>query len=295
MFNFSLYAENYIKIIYDVGDDIITNVDIKNQYKYLLLVDENFNKLSEDKGLFIAKEEALKDKIKANEIKKNFKFGDNNKLIDQIIKDYFKRLNITSDDQLIALIKSFGLTQNYLRQKFEIDTLWKELIFFKFNNKIFIDEVKIKDKIKKDILSTKKSFLLSEILFELKDNENLKQKFKIIQKDITKNGFDASASLFSISSSSKQGGKIGWINENQLSKEILRNITQLKIDEITNPIKVSSGFIILKVNDVKKVTQSKDINKEFDKIVSYERNRKLNEYSNIFYKKLKINTFINER
>ena len=36
MFNFSLYAENYIKIIYDVGDDIITNVDIKNQYKYLL-------------------------------------------------------------------------------------------------------------------------------------------------------------------------------------------------------------------------------------------------------------------
>jgi len=295
MFNFSLYAENYIKIIYDVGDDIITNVDIKNQYKYLLLVDENFNKLSEDKGLFIAKEEALKDKIKANEIKKIFKFGDNNKLIDQIIKDYFKRLNITSDDQLIALIKSFGLTQNYLRQKFEIDTLWKELIFFKFNNKIFIDEVKIKDKIKKDILSTKKSFLLSEILFELKDNENLKQKFKIIQKDITKNGFDASASLFSISSSSKQGGKIGWINENQLSKEILRNITQLKIDEITNPIKVSSGFIILKVNDVKKVTQSKDINKEFDKIVSYERNRKLNEYSNIFYKKLKINTFINER
>ena len=64
---------------------------------------------------------------------------------------------------------------------------------------------------------------MSEILFELKDNENLKQKFKIIQKDITKNGFDASASLFSISSSSKQGGKIGWINENQLSKEIFKD------------------------------------------------------------------------
>ena len=104
-----------------------------------------------------------------------------------------------------------------------------------------------------------------------------------------------SASLFSISESSKSGGKIGWIDENQFSEKILKNINILKINDITKPIKVSSGFLIIKLEDVKKVKQAKNLKAELNKIILFEKNRQYNEFSNIFFEKLKINTFINER
>ena len=166
---------------------------------------------------------------------------------------------------------------------------------FKVFKKINIDEEKIKKRISKRKLTEKKSFLLSEILFELKDSEILEQRFEEIKKSISEKGFDVSASLFSISESSKSGGKIGWIDENQFSEKILKNINILKINDITKPIKVSSGFLIIKLEDVKKVKQAKNLKAELNKIILFEKNRQYNEFSNIFFEKLKINTFINER
>ena len=294
-FNLSIKAENNVKIIYNIGDTIITNIDIKNQYKFLLLIDKNFSKLDEKQGLEIAKQESINDKIKTNELKKTFDLDKNYDLINDIINQHFKKNNLNSNKEIKKHLKDYELEYEYLQKKFQIDQLWRELIVLKFSKKINIDEERIKKRIAKGKLTEKKSFLLSEILFELKDSEILEQRFEEIKKSISEKGFDVSASLFSVSESSKSGGKIGWIDENQLSEIILKNISILKINDITKPIKVSSGFLIIKLEDVKKVKQAKDLNAELNKIILFEKNRQYNEFSNIFFEKLKINTFINER
>ena len=288
-------AQNAVKIIFDVNNDIVTNIDIKNEFKYLLAVDRNFSKLDENKGLEIAKNNAIKDMIRKNRLKKTFNLGDNYDLVDKIILDYFKSIGLTNKKQIIEFLKNFDLEYKFVQKKFEIETLWKELIVLKYLSKVNIDEDKIKKKLEREKLKKKKSFLLSEILFELKDTENLEKKFNLIKDDISKNGFEASATLFSISETSKTSGKIGWVNENQLSKKFLDNILNLNINDITNPIRVSSGFLILKLEDTKEIIQTNDINKELKKIMQYEKNRQLNDFSNIFYEKLKINSYINER
>jgi peptidyl-prolyl cis-trans isomerase SurA len=291
----SVNSKNNIKIIFDVENDIITNVDIKNEYKYLLIINESFSKLNEQQGLEIAKNNAIKEKVRRNEIKKRYKLNENYELIDNIILDYFKNFNLVNKDQIIEFIKDYDLEYNFIQKKFETEQIWKELIVFRYSNKVNIDEKAIRERLNKKKLSKINSFFLREILFELKDNENLNEKIILIKKNILEKGFEVSATLHSVSSTSNIGGKIGWINENQLNKTLLKKVKKLKINDVTEPIKISSGYLILKVENRKEIDQTKNIDSEIKKIVLAEKNRQLIEFADIFFEKLKINTYINER
>ena len=106
--------------------------------------------------------------------------------------------------------------------------------------------------------------------------------------------FKNSANIYSISESSKTGGRLGWINESQLSKEMKSKIKKLKIGEYTDPITVPNGNLIIMLEDIKKIKNNLDIEKELKILENYERNKQLNQSSNIFYNKIKNNTQINE-
>ena len=87
---------------------------------------------------------------------------------------------------------------------------------------------------------------------------------------------------------------IGWINELQISNKIIKEISKLNINEISKPIKLQKGYILIKVNDKKEVKQKINLNEQLKKLVNNETNRQLNNFSNIFYKRLKKNIKINE-
>jgi peptidyl-prolyl cis-trans isomerase SurA len=145
-----------------------------------------------------------------------------------------------------------------------------------------------------DQKSEQNSYFISEILFNKDIQENVNEKYKKIKLSIKKNGFKNSANIFSISESSKVGGKLGWINESQLSKEINLELKKLKVGEFTNPIIVPNGNLILILEDFKKIKNNLDINKELKILENYERNKQLNQISNIFFNKIKNNTRIDE-
>ena len=295
IFTSSVNSKNAIKIIFDIENDIITNVDIKNEYKYLLIINKSFSKLDEKQGLVIAKNNAIKEKVRRNEIKKRYKLGKNYELIDSLILDYFNNFNLINKNEIMDFIKSYNLEYEFIQKKFETEQVWKELVMFKYKDKVNIDENAIREKLNKQKLSKINSFLLREILFELNDNEDLNEKTNLIKKDILEKGFEVSATLYSISNTSNVGGKIGWVDENQLNKTILKKVKKLKINEVTEPIKISSGYLMLKVENKKETDQAKNIDANLQKIVSSEKNRQFNEFANIFFEKLKINTYINER
>ena len=56
-----------IKIITKVGDEIITNLDIRNEKNYLLLLNTNLNKLTEKEILNLSKKSLIREKIKERE------------------------------------------------------------------------------------------------------------------------------------------------------------------------------------------------------------------------------------
>ena len=68
----------------------------------------------------------------------------------------------------------------------------------------------------------------------------------------------------------------------------------LDINEFTKPIVVPGGFLILQINDIKNTKIEIDIEKELKKLVNYEKNNQLNQYSKIYFSKIKKNLEINE-
>ena len=282
------------KIIHNIENEIITNIDIKNQFKYLVALNNSLKELNKEKILSISNESIIREKIEKIEISKNFKEVKlNEDYIDILLKNIYSRLNLNSINEFELYLKDYDLTLNKIKSKITIDALWNELIIQKYGTKININ----KDKLKKEILKNNKiqlkKYQLSEIIFEVTNKQEINKKYNEVIKSVSEIGFGNSAAIYSFSQSSKIGGDIGWINENSLNDEIRKNINTLKIGEITKPIILSNGILILKLIDTKNSETTVNAENELKKAIKYERNRQLNQYSKIYYNKIKKNLEFN--
>ena len=211
-----------------------------------------------------------------------------------MIKDTYLRLKLKTLNDFKLYLKDYNLLLSDIEKKITIDILWNELIIQKYSRQITINEDKIKKEIINNIKKEKKEYQLSEIIFEIKNKNEIKKKYNEIAKSINEIGFKNSASIYSIADTSKIGGDIGWINESLLNNQIKKSISNLKIGELSEPIILSSGILILKISDIKTSQIKIDQESEFKKAVNYERNRQLNQYSKIYYNKIKKNLEFNE-
>ena len=171
--------------------------------------------------------------------------------------------------------------------------MWNKLIIKKYISQININENQIRDKINKNKNIKVKEYKLSEIIFKVKNKEEIKKNYNKITQSIIEIGFENSASIYSISRSAKTGGDIGWISENSLNNKIKESIDHLKIGETSNPIILSTGILLLKVVDSRSSEPNVDLEVESKKAIDYERNRQLNQYSEIYYNKIKKNLEFN--
>ena len=282
------------KIIHNIENEVITNIDIKNEFKYLVALNNSLKELNKEKILSISNESIIREKIKKIEISKNFKEVKLNKnYIDILLKNIYSRLNLNSIDEFELYLKDYDLTISKIKSKITIDALWNELIIKKYGTKININEDKLKNEILKNSKIQLKEYQLSEIIFEVANKQEINKRYNEVIKSITEIGFGNSAATYSFSESSKIGGDIGWINENSLNDEIRKNINTLKIGEITKPIILSNGILILKLMDTKNSETTVNVENELKKAINYERNRQLNQYSKIYYNKIKKNLEFN--
>ena len=278
------------KIIYRIQNEIITNVDIKNEFKYLVALNNTLKELDKKKILTISSESIIKEKIKKIEISKNFKKIEIEKeYLNALIKNTYSRLGLKSLDDFELYLKDYDLILKNIEKKITIDALWNELIYNKYISQITINKEQIKKKILKNEKIQSKEYHLSEIIFDVESKGEIENKYKEISKSINQIGFENSASIYSISETAKIGGDIGWINENSLNNKIKMNIKNLKIGEISKPMILSNGILILKVVNTKNTKINIDAESELKKAINYEKNRQLNQFSQIYYNKIKKN------
>ena len=282
------------RIIHNIQNEIITNIDIKNEFKYLIALNNSLQKLDKEKIYSISNESIIREKIKKIEILKNFKeIKINEDYSSALLKNIYLRINLKSLNEFEKYLKTYGLTINNIKTKITIDALWNELIVQKYGAKININESKIKEEILKNSKIQTKEYQLSEIIFEVTSKEEIEKKYKEVVKSIDREGFENSAAIYSFSESAKIGGDIGWINENSLNDNIKKNIKDLKHGQITKPIILSNGILILRLEDTKTLESTIDVKNELKTAIIYERNRQLNEYSKIYYNKIKKNLDFN--
>ena len=282
------------KIIHNIQNEIITNTDIKNEFKYLVALNNSLKDLDEERILNISNESAIREKIKKIEISKNFKaINLNEDYSELLLKNIYSRLNLKSINEFEIYLKNYDLKISDIKAKITIDALWNELIIKKYSSKVVINEAEIKKKILKNEKIKSKEYQLSEIIFEVENKEEIEKKYKEVVKSINEIGFENSAATYSFSESAKIGGDIGWINQNSLNNNIRKNINSLKIGEFTKPIILSNGILILKLINTKNSETTINFENELKKAINYERNRQLNQYSKIYYNKIKKNLDFN--
>lgn len=282
------------KIVVKVDNDIITTLDIKKESVYLETLNSNISKLSPEQIYEVSKNSLIREKIKKRAIIKNLnslKIED--EILDSIIKNMYNELNLNSKDELINFLNSKKLSFQNVEEKITNEILWNRLIYFKYKNKIKINKKEIEKQIKRQKTNLKQ-YLLQEILFEVGKDEDLETKNSIIKKNIKENGFEKTALLFSISDTSKNGGIIGWVNENSLNKKIQNELNNLNIGDYTKAITIPGGFLILRIMNEKNLDQKINLNKEIEKTTNEKVNQQLNQYSIIFYNKIKKNAEIKE-
>ncbi len=287
-----------IKILYKINDSIITNHDIFEEINYLVSLNKNLMQLSNKQLSSNAEKSLIREIIKKDEISKFYEINYNEEIksekIDSIVKNFRKTMGFESNQEFEDYLKVKNIGINDLKKKFIIEQFWNQLIFDKYRNLIKIDSNKINSVLEKLIKSNSEilSFNLSEIIFLEKSRSEIKKKSEEIITSIQTIGFKDSAVIHSISESSKLGGEIGWINQNQISKKIFLAIKDLEIGEFSKPIITAGGIIFLKVNNKKKINVQVDKEEEMKRLISFERNRILNEYSIIYYKEIENKAYV---
>jgi len=297
LFSNNLYGlEN--KITLKVNDKIITSFDIKQEAKYLIVLNKNLKKIDQEQLNNLAKNSIVKEKIKEIELTKYYQIENtlNDTNLDKITKNLYQTVGYQNEKEFINYLNTLGLEFTLIKRKLAIEMLWNNLIFEKFNKRVVIDKEDIKINLNKEIedLSFTRNIFLSEILIKNYKNIKLDLVYQEILESIDNVGFEATANIYSMSNTAKFGGKIGWIKENSLSNQIAKNLSNLKKGQISKPIKINENFLILKVNDIK--INKEKINKEqiLKNRISYKRNQQLERFSLAYFSKVKQNIQIDE-
>tara|TARA_B100000787_G_scaffold69584_1_gene51156 strand:+ start:5441 stop:6358 length:918 start_codon:yes stop_codon:yes gene_type:complete len=282
------------KIIYKIQNEIITNIDIKNEYNFLSALNDNLQSLGKEKIFNIAKDSIIREKIKQVELIKNsIDVNVDIAYQDELIENIYRKLDLRSVDDFKEYLKKYDLNFKTVEKKVKIDALWNELIIKKYDAKVEINLEKIKNKINNK-KSVTKSYLLSEIVFEIQNKKEIKKKYSEIQKSVNEVGFKNTVSIYSISDSRKTGGNIGWVNASSLNNKIRDNILSLNINDLSSPFIMPGGVLILKIDDIKEEPKKINFDLELEKAIRYERNKQLNQYSQIYFNKTKKNLAFNE-
>ena len=287
---------NVIEIKIKIHDEVITNLDIENEINYLTFLNPKLKDLDREKVFNIAKNSLTTEIIKKKEVKKFVDLEKENDLVNIIEKNLLLKKNIKNKNEFKKILNKKNLEYKSIKKKLLIEALWNQLIYQRYSKNLVINKEELRNKIKEQIEGIKKKYEynLSEIVIEEEINNKFKKKVLEIKKNIRTIGFENTAIIFSISDTAKNGGLIGWINELQISQQILTKIEKLDEQQLSEPIKVNNSYIIIKVNQKKELKNKIDLEKELEKLINLETNRQLNNFSTIFYKRLKKNLEIYE-
>jgi len=292
IFSKSIALEN--KIILKINNDIITSIDVLNEMSYLKFFNNSLTELKDEEIYKIALQSIIKFKIKKNEINKQVKNTSNinEEYLNLLIENRYKQLGFKNLSNFKEKLDYQNIDFEYFKDKILIDIIWNEIIFIKYKDKLLINEDQLRKKLENQ-KNYEKKYKLLEIVYQIKNTSEADKIYASIIEDINELGFENAALKHSVSSTASNGGNLGWVDERILNKDILETLNEISINSISQPIRISGGFLILKKEEEKIVESKINIEEELSKLINYEKNEQLNNFSNLYYNKVKKDVVIN--
>jgi peptidyl-prolyl cis-trans isomerase SurA len=271
-----------------VGNIPVTKSDIVDEIKIILIL--NNMTYSDDMRESLqqaAVKSTIERSIKEIEIEKNdfleFSKVDFNLELERLAA----RINMDVET-LKEICKSNEIDFSSIESQVKTQLLWNSLIFLKYRSRISINLGEIDEQLKKN--TNKKEFyeyLISEIIIPRTEEEILQARLYEIKNKIIEEGFANVAINESISESASKGGDLGWVNENEITKDLLEKIVNTSVGNISEPIFLNQGILIYKVRDKKKKIIEVNLEKLKNQLVTAEKEKVLKMYSMSHYDSLR--------
>ena len=210
----TLMAKIENNIVLKIENEIISNYEVKNKIlSSLMLNGQEINQ----KNINNTKKQALNAlilfKLKKIELSKhNFKNDPKQ------ISDYLNLISSNDIEKFKERFKRNNLDYELFIEEIETQFKWQKFIYQVYSNKIEIDENSINLEVKNLVKNQKKieEFRISEIEVMLNNNDRDKEIISEIERNIKLEGFELTATKYSISFSSEKKGDLGWINSKSL-------------------------------------------------------------------------------
>ena len=282
------------KIIAIVESEIITSYELKNKIKtFVFLSNQQLTQEVVNRTKNQAMNSLINYNLKKTEVLKR-NIPENPKAVENYLQNLSKKYE-TNLNGVKDIFKNNNIDYELYLDEIKTEMSWQKLIFKLYGNKIDISEKEIDNELNFFIKNQQKfkEYNLAEIEIFIENNSQDQKKIDEIINQINKIGFENTAVKFSISSSSMDGGKLGWINSKSLSNKIANLLNEMKTGDITKPIYQANTITFIKILDMRKL-DAKDINLNEikDKIILRKKNDVLNLFSNNHLSKIKNNAFI---
>ena len=231
-----------------------------------------------------------------------------NSLIDLIIKEEETKkykisasqteiqnnLNVLSKNNLDNFKKKFllnNLNFEIYYKDLETELKWRKLIYYLYKKKVSISDSEINLELNK-ILNEEKvtDYKLKELMISFVDKKDKEKKILKISKELEQIGFEKVLLKYNKAVNQSNLGELGWVNSKSLSKNILSNIQNLKINDISSPIDIDNNLLYLKIIDIRKSDpklKTEDVENIKKNILNTKENQRFMLYSNSHLSKLK--------
>ena len=279
-----------------IGNKPITQSDIVDEIKIILILNnESYSDDKRDQLHELAVRSTVKRTIKKIELERNNFFQFNEEDLERELARLASNIFIDVNT-LKNLCESNELDFSKIEDQVKTELYWNSLIFEMYKGNLKINQEEIEDQLK---LSKNKNqineYLISEIVISKVEDDKLDLEVQELKRKIENESFEQVAREVSISESALKGGDLGWINETQLNENLLSQIRSLNVKQLTKPIQVTNGYLIIKLNDKREKNIKIDFEKTLKKMILEEKNRQLNQFSLIYFNKIKQNIYISEK
>ena len=271
-----------------VGNTPVTKSDIVNELKLILILNNlSYSEEIREELQQMAVKSSIKRNVKEIAIKKyNFLTFDKTDYNSELAR-LASKLNVDVDT-LKNICISNGLDFSIIENQVKTELLWNSLIFYLYKDRISVnlDEVDEQLKLNKN-KGDYNEYLISEIVLPLMQPDDLAPAIEEIKKKIELNGFETVAINLSISQTAVNGGDLGWVNENEISKKFREIIGKTAIGSLSEVIKINEGLLIFKVRDKRIVKNEMSLEELKNQLVIAEKTKILNMYQMSHYDSLR--------
>jgi peptidyl-prolyl cis-trans isomerase SurA len=162
-----------------------------------------------------------------------------------------KQNNLRSG-QLSEILQQRGIDKSTLTDQITASIVWAKLVRRLASQTVEITEEEIEDATKRTREHAKEQQSRVAEIFLAVDNPAQEEEVRHMAERLTqqmKQGarFSAVARQFSQSPTAAVGGDMGWVRPDQVAADLAKDVAQLKVGELSRPIRTGGGYYLLLV------------------------------------------------